>query len=82
MSALVKCPLGQVALYLENPAKFRENILMRFRVTVRKLKVTERQTDGRSDGQTDGRTDGRGHCNISRPGPSAPREIIIKMIKS
>ena len=28
------------------------------------------------DGQTDGRTDG-GRCNISRPGPSAPREIKI-----
>ena len=28
------------------------------------------------DGQTDGRTDGGGgRCNISRPGPSAPREI-------
>ena len=33
---------------------------------MRKLNVT--------DGQTDGRTDG-GRCNISRPGPSAPREI-------
>ena len=33
---------------------------MRFLVTVRKLNVT----------------DGRGHCNISRPGPSARREII------
>ena len=31
--------------------------------------------DGQTDGQTDGRTDG-GRCNISRPGPSAPREII------
>ena len=40
------------------PAKFRENTLMRFWVTVRKLNVT----DG-------------GRCNISRPGPSAPREI-------
>ena len=45
------------------PAKFRENTSMRFWVTVRKLNVT------------DGRTD-RGRCNISRPGPSAPREII------
>ena len=39
------------------PAKFRENTSMRFRVTVRKLNVT--------DGQTDGLTGG--HCNISRP---------------
>ena len=31
--------------------------------------------DGQTDGRTDGRTDG-GRCNISRPGPSAPREII------
>ena len=38
---------------------------------MRKLNVTDRQTDGRTDGQTDG-----GRCNISRPGPSAPREII------
>ena len=52
------------------PAKFRENTAMRLWVTVRKLNVT----DGRTDGQTDGRTDG-GHCNISRPGPPAPREI-------
>ena len=43
-------------------AKFRENTSMRFRVTVRKLNVT----DGWTDRQTDGRTDG-GHCNISRP---------------
>ena len=57
------------------PAKFRENTSMRFLVTVRKLNVTDRQTDGRTDGQTDGRTDG-GRCNISRPGPSEPREII------
>ena len=28
------------------------------------------------DRQTDGQTDG-GRCNISRPGPSAPREIKI-----
>ena len=34
---------------------------------MRKLNVT--------DGQTDGQTDGRGRCNISRPGPPAPREI-------
>ena len=43
---------------------------MHFWVTVRKLNVTDRRTDR----QTDGRTDG-GRCNISRPGPSAPREI-------
>ena len=53
------------------PAKFRENTAMRFWVTVRKLNVTDRQTDG----QTDRRT---GRCNISRPGPPAPREIIIE----
>ena len=46
------------------PTKFRENISMRFRVTVRKLNVTDRRTD-------------RGHCNISRPGPSARREIKV-----
>ena len=46
------------------PAKFRENTSMSFWVTVRKLNVT------------DGRTDG-GRCNISRPRPSAPREIKI-----
>ena len=40
---------------------------------MRKLSVT----DGQTDGQTDGRTDG-GRCNISRPGPPAPREIINK----
>ena len=40
------------------PAKFRENIAMRFWVTVRKLNVTDRQTDRRTDG---------GRCNISRP---------------
>ena len=33
---------------------------------MRKLNVT--------DGQTDRQTDG-GRCNISRPGPPAPREI-------
>ena len=49
------------------PAKFRENTAMRFRVTVRKLNVTDRQTDGQTDG---------GHCNISCPGPSAQWEII------
>ena len=38
-----------------------------------------------NDIQTDGQTDrdrqtggGGGHCNISRPRPSAPREIISK----
>ena len=36
------------------------------------------QTDGRTDRQTDRQTDGQtdgGRCNISRPGPPAPREI-------
>ena len=37
---------------------------------VRKLNVTDRRTE-RQDRRTDG-----GRCNISRPGPSAPREII------
>ena len=41
------------------PAKFRENTSMRFLVTVRKLNVTDRQTDGRTDRRTDGQTDGR-----------------------
>ena len=45
------------------PAKFGENTSMLFRVTVRKLNVTEKQTDRRRDG----RTVGRGCCNISRP---------------
>ena len=40
------------------PAKLRENTPMRFGVTVRKLNVTDRQTDRRTD---------RGHCNISYP---------------
>ena len=40
------------------PAKFRENTSMRFRVTVRKLNMTDRRTDGRTDG---------GRCNIFRP---------------
>ena len=43
------------------PAKFRENISMRFRVTVRKQNVMERWTDRRTDRWTGG------HCNISRP---------------
>ena len=33
------------------PAKFRENTSMRFRVTVRKLNVTDRQTDRWMDGR-------------------------------
>ena len=37
---------------------------------MRKLNVTDGQTDRQTDGQTD-----RGRCNISRPGPPAPREI-------
>ena len=49
---------------------------MRFRVTVRKLNVTDRQMDGQTDRQTDTQTHRRGR-NISRPGPSARREIII-----
>ena len=47
------------------PAKLRDNTML-FRVTVRKLNVTDRQTDKQTDG---------GHCNISHPGPSARREI-------
>ena len=47
------------------PAKFRENTEMRFWVTVRKLNVTDRQTDRRTDRQMG-----------SVPGPSARREII------
>ena len=47
------------------PAKFQENTSMRFWVTVRKLNVTDGQTDG-----------GRYLPGvISRPGPSAPLEI-------
>ena len=37
--------MGHVVL----PAKFRENTSMRFRVTVRKLKVTDGRTAGRTD---------------------------------
>ena len=54
------------------PAKLRENTSMRFWVTVWELNVTDRQTDGQTE--THRQTDG-GHCNISRPGPSAPQEI-------
>ena len=36
------------------PAKFRENTSMRFRVTVRKLIVMDRQMDGQMDGQMGG----------------------------
>ena len=53
------------------PAKFSENISMRFWVTVRKLNVTDRQTDGKTDRRTGG------CCCISRPRPPAPREIKI-----
>ena len=62
------------------PAKFRENTSMRFLVSAKTKRDgrTDRQTDGRTDRQTDGRTDG-GHCNISHPGPSAPREIKISL---
>ena len=60
-------------------AKFRENTSMRFSVTVRKLNVTDKQTDRRTDRWTDRQTD-RGRCNISRPGPSAPREIKIGIL--
>ena len=48
------------------PAKFREDTLMRFQVTVRKLNVT--------DGQTDRQTDG-GVAISPVPGPMARREI-------
>ena len=44
------------------PAKFRENTAMRFWATVRKLNVT--------DGQTDGRTGGIAISPV--PGPTAP----------
>ena len=47
---------------------------------MRKLNVTDGQTDGQTDGRTDGQTDRQtdgGRCNISRPGPPAPREIKI-----
>ena len=44
------------------PAKFRENTAMRYWVTVRKLNVTDRRTDGRTGGVA-----------ISPvPGPTAP----------
>ena len=36
------------------PAKFREYTSMRFRVTVRKLNVTDRQTHRQTDGRTGG----------------------------
>ena len=50
------------------PATFRVKKPMRFRVTVRKQNVM------------DGRTDRRTLFNISHPGPSAWREIIIKVL--
>ena len=37
-----------------------------------KLNATDVQMDGQTDGQTE-----RGRCNISRPGPSARREIDL-----
>ena len=43
---------------------------MRFRVTVRKLNVMDRQTDRRMDG---------GHCNIARSGPSASWQITREL---
>ena len=36
---------------VHTPAKFRENTAMRFRVTVRKINVTDRQTDRQTDGR-------------------------------
>ena len=66
------------------PAKFRENTSMRFLSYSAKTKrdgQTDRQTDGRTDRRTNRQTD-RGHCNISRPGPSAPREIINIITRS
>ena len=42
---------------------------------MRKLNVTDRQTDGQTDGGHCNISCGA-ECNISRPGPSAPREII------
>ena len=54
------------------PAKFRENPSMRFRVTVRKLHVTDRQTDG----WTDRRMGGVAISPV--PGPMARREKIIE----
>ena len=47
------------------PAKFRENTAMRFWVTVRKLNVTDGQTDG-------------GRCNISRPRDDIWRKLFHK----
>ena len=46
-------------------AKFGENTSMRFRVTVRKLNVTDRRTDGRTDGR------GGGVVISPVPGPTA-----------
>ena len=53
------------------PAKFRENTSMLLSYSAK----TKR--DGQTDRQTDRRTDG-GRCNISRPEPSAPWEIITE----
>ena len=53
-----------IVKYKNITAKFRENTSMRFRVTVRKLNITNRRTDRWTDGQTDRETD-RGRCNIS-----------------
>ena len=52
------------------PAKFRENTATFLSYS------TKTKRDGQTDERTDGQTDG-GRCNISRPGPSAPRKIII-----
>ena len=52
------------------PAKFRENAAMRFRVTVRKLNMTDRRTDRRTGGR----------YNISRPWPSAQDKNVSKIL--
>ena len=44
---------------------------MHFRVTVRKLNVTDRRTDAQTDR----------HCNTSRPGPSAGDKKLLKRFR-
>ena len=55
--------------YLQSFEKIHQCV---FELQCEKLNVTDRRTDRRTDG---------GCCNISRPGPSAPREITKYLIQ-
>ena len=51
--------------YLQSFEKIHQCVLS-YSAKTKRDGQTDRQTDGWTDGQTDG-----GHCNISRPGPTA-----------